>query len=503
MAQITVQKQLDGTTTKSVLTILETERTSEATTFELTFKTNLVSSGGYIGRSEGLNGIVEISGAEITTQTKTTTIKSTSESWSGTAVHTKNDTFEVTIPSSVSSINVKYTLKHTPSNDSVTGTTSMNLTKLASQIGIMSDFNVDDVNGIPTFTIPITKYVSTYYDVLNLNIYDSDEQAFYSTILKYDVENDDVIVLTPSIKNFIYSHTKNGNITDARFDIYTYSDSTMETLIGITTGNIVKATLLNANPTFVDFNYEDSNIITTALTGNNQIIVLGKSNLKITIPVADKAIGNKGATIENYFVDTEQVPYSSDSDVIKTINNYNKPNISASATDTRGNSTTIVKNFINLIEYVELTKNETTKKIKRENDTETQTKVSLEGTWWNDTFGVVNNSLTISYRYKIVGTSEWIIGDATSLNNGLVTNENNYSLTNIAIKGDAEDNGFLTANSYNIEITISDKLSSVVFLQELIAGQPAMKIKGNKVIEINGEEPQFGNVFFELIEEIT
>ena len=96
MAQITVQKSLDGTTTKSILNINEVSRTAEKTTFSLNFLTNLVSSSGFIGAGESLDGIVQISSNGMTTQMKTVTLKSSSESWSGSAVHTKNDVFEVT-----------------------------------------------------------------------------------------------------------------------------------------------------------------------------------------------------------------------------------------------------------------------------------------------------------------------------------------------------------------------------------------------------------------------
>ena len=42
-------------------------------------------------------------------------------------------------------------------------------------------------------------------------------------------------------------------------------------------------------------------------------------------------------------------------------------------------------------------------------------------------------------------------------------------------------------------VRVEDKLDYVEFVYQIIAGVPAIKIKGNKVLEINGEEPRFGS----------
>ena len=106
MATITINESFPPST-KSVLTITESSRTSEKTKFNLSVKTNLGSSISYVGTGIALYGKVEISGTGITTQTKTLTLKAKNDYWSGTAVHTTTGTFEANIPANINSIKVK------------------------------------------------------------------------------------------------------------------------------------------------------------------------------------------------------------------------------------------------------------------------------------------------------------------------------------------------------------------------------------------------------------
>ena len=55
--------------------------------------------------------------------------------------------------------------------------------------------------------------------------------------------------------------------------------------------------ITNANPTFYNFIFEDINSTTVSLTGNNQNVIIGYSNVRATIPLEYKAIANKQATM--------------------------------------------------------------------------------------------------------------------------------------------------------------------------------------------------------------
>lgn len=388
----------------------------------------------------------------------------------------------ITIPhqtDGTKTINISFNVKdntgasYTCGNASKSGTLALTNIPRGSVLGDIDNFDLLDSQGNPTIiSLNITKYIDTFYDELNIKI--------DNTLIKTynDIKNNDSITFTTEELNQIYNLSKNSNNVPLSFILTTYADSSKETQIGNSSIKTPFGIITNANPIFTDFNYQDINPITSALSNN---VILGYSTLKVSIPTNKKAIAQKGASIVSYSVEDISLSYSSTQEVYTDpgLPNYNKNTLSVTAYDTRQNSTPVVKN-LNVVNYVKLTADETQKSYQRQNNVGTQTKITFGGTWWNDDFGLKNNALTVSYKYKIVGSSTWTQGgNITPTISG-----NNYSFDNY-IRGDAPDNGFLVKNSYDLVVRVEDKLNYVEFVYQIIAGAPAMKIKGNKVLEIN------------------
>lgn len=113
-----------------------------------------------------------------------------------------------------------------------------------------------------------------------------------------------------------------------------------------------------ANPTYSNFTYVDENPVTVAITGSDQVLIqdngnpsVPKSDLKVTIPVADKATANKYATMANYLVSigsySQTEPWSDTLDVVKDIGTVadvsGDQTLAVRAIDSRGNGTTVSK----------------------------------------------------------------------------------------------------------------------------------------------------------------
>ena len=376
-------------------------------------------------------------------------------------------------------INISFNVKdntgasYTCGNASKSGTLALTNIPRGSVLGDIDNFNLLDSQGNPTIiSLNITKYIDTFYDELNIKI--------DNTLIKTynDIKNNDNITFTTQELNQIYNLSKNSNNVPLSFILTTYADSSKETQIGNSSIKTPFGIITNANPIFTDFNYQDINPITSALSNN---VILGYSTLKVSIPTNKKAIAQKGASIVSYSVEDISLSYSSTQEVYTDpgLPNYNKNTLSVTAYDTRQNSTPVVKN-LNVVNYVKLTADETQKSYQRQNNVGTQTKITFGGTWWNDNFGLKDNALTVSYKYKIIGSSTWTQGG----NIKPTISGNNYSFDNY-IRGDAPDNGFLVENSYDLVVRVEDKVDYVEFIYQIIAGAPAMKIKGNKVLEIN------------------
>ena len=228
--------------------------------------------------------------------------------------------------------------------------------------------------------------------------------------------------------------------------------------------------IVNANPTFNNFNFEDVNPTTLALTGNNQNIIQGFSNVRATIPAEQKATANKQASMVKYSFTCSDVQrdieYSSDRLTYNDINNVKSGVFNVYAIDSRNNSTLVTKNANKTIAYTPLVKNSIS--VTRQNGVAEETTLTINGKINLINFGEVINSIQeAKYRYKTTDSSTWSNYTDITLT---VDNNGNYSFNDL-IEGDTAD-GFDIGNSYNIEVYIADELSRVVFTANLGSGSP-------------------------------
>lgn len=237
--------------------------------------------------------------------------------------------------------------------------------------------------------------------------------------------------------------------------------------------------IVNANPTFNNFEFEDTNLTTLALTGNNQNIIQGYSNVKATIPINYIAIANKYATMRKYSFTCSDIqrdiPYSNNESTSNIIENVKSGVFNVYAIDSRNNSTLVTKNANQTIAYNQLTKGNIS--ILRDNGVSEETKLTLNGFVDLVDFGEVINSIQeAKYRYKTTDSSTW--SSYTDIT--LTIDENGNFTFSDYILGDT-NNGFNIGDSYNIEVLISDELSNITFTANLNSGIPNIALHKNGV----------------------
>ena len=236
----------------------------------------------------------------------------------------------------------------------------------------------------------------------------------------------------------------------------------------------------NANPTFNDFDFEDVNETTVALTGNNQDLIKNYSNLQVTITPNNKATANKYATMNKYRLTngtiSNDIAYSSTKDVSSVLNNAESGVINIYAIDSRNNSTLVTKNANEFIDYTPLQKGNIS--VTRQNGVSEIVTLTFNGNIDLVNFGAVTNSIKQSkYRYKTTDNSQW-----SAYNNITVTVNNNGEFSfNSNITGDTQSLGFDINNSYNFEVYVEDDLSNVTFTANLNSGIPNIALHKNGV----------------------
>lgn len=336
------------------------------------------------------------------------------------------------------------------------------------RLATINSFTGNDING--NFNVTYTSYISTYTYKLRISI------PNVIALETYEYASNTTFTLSNETIEYLYTYTTNSNTVRLGAVIETWDGNTK---LGESTELINVCVISNANPIFTNFTFEDTNSTTTALTGNNQKIIQGYSNVKATIPTEFIAEAQKGATMVKYSFtcsdDQKDIIYSASESTNNTINNVKSGVFNVYAIDSRNNSTLVTKNANQTISYTPITKGTAT--TTRQNGVLEQTTLSLNGTVDLVNFGQVTNSIQeAKFRYKITDSSTWSNYRNITLT---VDNNGNYSYNGL-IQGDT-NNGFDTGHSYNIEIVVSDNLSTVTFTANLGSGIPNIALHKNGV----------------------
>lgn len=271
-----------------------------------------------------------------------------------------------------------------------------------------------------------------------------------------------------------------GNTKQVRFYI--------KTVIGSTTlYDSVEKTLsiVNANPTFSNFTYSDTNSTITAITGNNQYLVQGKSTLQVQVSTANKATANKNASMSSYQASisglTATGTYSSSAAVNMTFSsNAFTPGsqaLAVKAIDSRGNFTSVSKN-VTVLAYAAPT---IAASATRTNNFENTTTLKVEGAYSPLTIGSTakNTVSSVKYRYKKQSTSTW--GSWVTMSGLNVTSAGRYTTTQVVLSLD-------NAYSWDVQVQTTDKLGTATAALTVSVGIPIFRI-GTDGYVYNNEQP--------------
>lgn len=219
--------------------------------------------------------------------------------------------------------------------------------------------------------------------------------------------------------------------------------------------------VVDSNPTFNNFTYKDvdANIVNN-LTGNDQTVIKGYSDIQGIVTVANKASAINGATMSKYRLSigekTQEVNYSDTETISATIENADNNVITMYAIDSRGNSTAKQITASNYINYQPIAIK--TISVTRVNRVETNTVLSFTGSIWNGNFGIKNNSI-ISCYYRYRKTTD--VSQTWSENIDIVPEKDGTDFSfNAEIVGDLGATGFDVHESYEIQVFIKDELSN-------------------------------------------
>lgn len=357
-----------------------------------------------------------------------------------------------------------------------------------------------DIDG--NFKVNYTKYMDNYSYKLRISI----PEVLELEKIDYNTSGE-TFTLSNTTKQELYSRIGTSNSISLGFAVEAWNNGSV-----VTRGNevIITARLVDANPIFSNFTFEDVNATTVALTGDNTKCINGYSNIRATITTSNKAEAQKGATMSKYrFVvgnTSSDIAYSSDSEVSSIIAKVESGTFNVYAIDSRNNSTLVTKLATSEIVYTPLYVDKQNCKIERnDNRVGANAILTLNGSVWNGSFGDVTNSITsVTYKFKKTNSSQWITGTTTITP---TISDNSFTFTG-QIASDNQDTTWDLDSSYNIQVTINDELSNGTVEFVLNSAIPTISIDRNGVgimcaydssiggsLQVNGERIDVSDVY--------
>lgn len=316
-----------------------------------------------------------------------------------------------------------------------------------------------------TFPIRVKLEVGSNTQLITRDL--SNKNAKSYTIELTDEERETLRALTPNSNELTVRETvcaMNGN-TELN---YSYKD--------------YKMTIVNANPTFNNFTFQDTNTKTISLTGDNQSIISGYSDVEVTISLDNKAMAKKKTTMNKYRVtigesNSKDITYSSTASVNTTLQKVTSGVINTYAIDSRNNSTLVTKQATNIINYTAIQKG-SINAVRDEGRIGENVTLSFDGEFDNVNFGLVTNSIKTA-TYTIQRTDSSTI--TSGITNIIPTINGNYYSFEGVIAGDTEEVKFDIGSSYIIKVTIKDELSTATYTFTLNSGVPNIALHKNGV----------------------
>lgn len=364
-----------------------------------------------------------------------------------------------------------------PSGHSVSGSGSWDLPTIARQAYLSTAPASFDDTANPTITY--TNAAGNAVSSLQACIASPDGSTIYAAYRNVNKTGtlSYTFNLTAAERNALLAACPSSNTLSVKF--------WLKTVIGSTTFYDTKAATMNvvsANPTFSNYTYSDTNSTITAITGNNQVLVAGKSNLSVVISSANKAVANKQATMSSYVASlsgkTVSANYSSSGNTLNFSSNdfsTGTQTLSVKATDSRGNYTAVNKN-VTVVGYSDPVINVVATRLNNfENETTftfsgSISPITVGGTRKNDLVG------NVQYRYKNQNTSTW--GSWTNLT-ASVASDGTLTINNLQLS-------LANNSSWDMQVKAQDKLATTTTSIVIGQGQPQFFVGDDGRVAIGG-----------------
>lgn len=199
----------------------------------------------------------------------------------------------------------------------------------------------------------------------------------------------------------------------------------------------------NSSPV-VSGSVKTTDALTKSLTGNTSTVIQNISTLELT----SQASATPGATVVKHNYRYQGIDYPVPTNGVATIQAGSSGDITFKCRDSRW-----LWGFhdvsLGFVAYVTPTISLDSLEI----NTNGVATLRINGTWFNKTFGAVANTLTVSYRYKVVSSSSWSSWVDVAAADVIKSSDGTYNIT-------TTQSGLNYTDSYAFQARVVDKIAT-------------------------------------------
>lgn len=309
----------------------------------------------------------------------------------------------------------------------------------------------------PSISITSTAYLSKWY----YKIYDGNTEIYSSPDIT-STSHSAVIDSSTIINEMLNRHSNDNSWSlSVRFWIVsngtTYELTQQSFTCTIPSGQYAPS--FNTN----NISYVVTDSLSNNITGSNQKVIKGISDIQITCTAASP---QGGSSMKSYNATSGSKTASTTnlSSIVMNLTDVDSSSITVQAVDTRNRTTNATKSFAQYVEYSKV--NISTSNITRYDGIGQNLIFNIVGSFYKWSGLAINNSIqAIQYQYKLKGQPDSSYSSPINIT-GVTYNDNIFTINSVS-----SDNHFDTDKEYTVKISITDRLTTVSYTLDIPTGR--------------------------------
>lgn len=212
-----------------------------------------------------------------------------------------------------------------------------------------------------------------------------------------------------------------------------------------------------------NISYAVTDSLSNNITGSNQKVIKGISDIQITCTAASPQ-GGSSMKSYNATSGSKTVSTTNLSSIVMNLTDVDSSSVTVQAVDTRNRTTNATKSFSQYVEYSKV--NISTSNITRNDGIGQNLIFNISGSFYKWSGLAINNSIqAIQYQYKLKGQPDSSYSSPINIT-GVTYNDNVFTVNSVG-----SDNHFDTDKEYTVKISITDRLTTVSYTLDIPTGK--------------------------------